>query len=474
MLTRLKVQGFKNLRDVDLRFGFFTCIAGQNGIGKSNLFDAIQFISNLVSMPILNAATLVRGIPGKYAVLSDLFGPPSGDDETSRIRFLVEAVVPRFVKDDYGQDVQVRCTCMEYELVLKLILGTSDQTSGDRIEIESERLSPRKLASVKGAWLFDGHEKVEAFVEGQKTNALIETLSDDTGIPRIWLRSDLTDKDKRAGAPTRVPLTTPRTVLSSVDSAVHASHLGMKRELESWRLLQLEPSALREPDPYNSESQITERGGHLPSALRRIGLSGDVALDVSELIRGVSSVEVIDNDVLQLRTLAVKIRGKRFPASALSDGTLRFLALSILACDPDATGLMCMEEPENGIHPTKISEMIRLVRRLADYQFDEDEIVDLQNNGLRQVIINTHSPLVIQEVAPGDLLFASAVTSSQGSSVEFLPILNTWRHDPSNRYVPPGDVRRFIEGQFAIPSSESKRKRDSLLTAAGLQANLGL
>jgi predicted ATPase len=38
MLTRLKVSGFKNLVDVDIRFGPFTCVAGTNGVGKSNLF----------------------------------------------------------------------------------------------------------------------------------------------------------------------------------------------------------------------------------------------------------------------------------------------------------------------------------------------------------------------------------------------------------------------------------------------------
>jgi AAA15 family ATPase/GTPase len=37
MLTRLEVQGFKNLLDVSIDFGAFTCIAGANGIGKSNV-----------------------------------------------------------------------------------------------------------------------------------------------------------------------------------------------------------------------------------------------------------------------------------------------------------------------------------------------------------------------------------------------------------------------------------------------------
>jgi predicted ATP-binding protein involved in virulence len=56
MLTRLKVSGFKNLVDVDVRFGPFTCIAGPNGVGKSNLFDAIAFLSALAEKPLIDAA----------------------------------------------------------------------------------------------------------------------------------------------------------------------------------------------------------------------------------------------------------------------------------------------------------------------------------------------------------------------------------------------------------------------------------
>ncbi|MEO5331893.1 MAG: AAA family ATPase [Magnetococcus sp. YQC-5] len=60
MLTRLKVTGFKNLVDVDVRFGPFTCIAGANGAGKSNLFDAIQFLSALASKTLNEAALSIR------------------------------------------------------------------------------------------------------------------------------------------------------------------------------------------------------------------------------------------------------------------------------------------------------------------------------------------------------------------------------------------------------------------------------
>jgi AAA15 family ATPase/GTPase len=61
MLTRLEVDGFKNLVGFSADFGPFTCIAGENGIGKSNLFDVIELLSLLADKPLMEAAQHVRG-----------------------------------------------------------------------------------------------------------------------------------------------------------------------------------------------------------------------------------------------------------------------------------------------------------------------------------------------------------------------------------------------------------------------------
>jgi len=61
VLTRLKVDGFKNLDGIDVRLGPFTCVAGPNGVGKSNLFDAIAFLAALADRPLVEAASIVRG-----------------------------------------------------------------------------------------------------------------------------------------------------------------------------------------------------------------------------------------------------------------------------------------------------------------------------------------------------------------------------------------------------------------------------
>ena len=94
MLTRLKINGFKNLHDVDLRFGLFTCIAGANGVGKSNLFDAIEFLSNLASKQIIEAATLVRGTNGLASDARSLFSFDKNNMPLP-IEFVVEAISPK-------------------------------------------------------------------------------------------------------------------------------------------------------------------------------------------------------------------------------------------------------------------------------------------------------------------------------------------------------------------------------------------
>ena len=73
MITRLKIDGFKNLRGIDLRFSEFTCIAGPNGSGKSNLFDAIQFLSLTAEKTILEAALAVRGDGGVLSGYDHIF-----------------------------------------------------------------------------------------------------------------------------------------------------------------------------------------------------------------------------------------------------------------------------------------------------------------------------------------------------------------------------------------------------------------
>ncbi|OLO63631.1 hypothetical protein BKH23_01330 [Actinomyces oris] len=67
MLTRFEVSGFKNLNDVVVEFGPFTCVAGPNAVGKSNLFDAIRFLSGLADSTFTEVCAGVRSVEKGYS-----------------------------------------------------------------------------------------------------------------------------------------------------------------------------------------------------------------------------------------------------------------------------------------------------------------------------------------------------------------------------------------------------------------------
>src|SRR6266496_4673590 len=103
MLTRLKVEGFKNLVGVNVHFGTFTCIAGANGVGKSNLFDAIRFLSLTSNYSLLEAALRVRDEAGHNTDVRGLFHRIGDRSEKEEISFEVEMIVPPLAVDDLGQ-----------------------------------------------------------------------------------------------------------------------------------------------------------------------------------------------------------------------------------------------------------------------------------------------------------------------------------------------------------------------------------
>jgi predicted ATPase len=243
--------------------------------------------------------------------------------------------------------------------------------------------------------------------------------------------------------------------------------------MEAWQLLQLEPSALREPDNVNAPYHLDSNGRHLPATLYHLAYAsnnGDsnraadpdrlycqVANRLSELIDDVGSVRVDRDEKREILTLEVAGRdGTSYPARSLSDGTLRFLALTVMELDPAARGVICLEEPENGIHPERIPAMLEL---LQDIAVDPTDPID-ESNPLRQVIINTHSPSVVLEV-PDDTLLVAGIKEDlhEGRSLRkavFGHLPDTWR-------VKSGDPQHIVAMGKLISYLSPVSSRDSVL-----------
>lgn len=440
MLTRLKVSGFKNLIDVDVRFGPFTCIAGPNGVGKSNLFDAIRFLSKLADRPLMEAALTVRGDEngGRTADVRSLFRR-YGDEYTSEMSFEAEMIVPSEGKDDLGESANATTTFLRYSLILAYRKDENLSSLGS-LEILKEHLTYLKKTHAPKHVLFE-HKLAwrNSAIHGKRGSAYISTEDKDEG------RIIKLHQDGRHGRPlNRLAKNLPRTVLSATNAAESPTALLARREMRSWRLLQLEPSALRRPDEFSAPTKLTSNGLHLAATLYRLssqngsrqadGSNGnsrvcaELANRLAELIDDVYRVSIDRDEKRELLTLNVTGKDRTSHAArALSDGTLRFLALGVLEQDPEVQGILCLEEPENGIHPARIPAMIRLLQDIAT---DVSEPVGF-DNPLRQVIVNTHSPAVVQQVPDDALLVAepkeSICSGKRFNGVRFSCLKNTWR-----------------------------------------------
>lgn len=91
---------------------------------------------------------------------------------------------------------------------------------------------------------------------------------------------------------------------------------------------------------------------------------------------------VPENGKLFLRFTDTK--GNKFGADEVSEGVLYFLALLCIVHQPNPPKLLLLEEPERGIHPRRIREVMDFIFRLAE----EKDI---------QVIMTTHSTQVLDE-----------------------------------------------------------------------------
>ncbi len=459
MITRLQVNGFKNLVEVDLHFGPFTCIAGANGAGKSNLFDAIRFLGALASrQSLMQAAATVRD-NRRAADIRSIFHRV-GELCAKKMTFAVEMIVPESATDELGQSANASLTFLRYEL--ELGLRQDADTGGSTLEILREALLPIKQGEAAKLLPFSHKASTwrKSVVLGVRRGGPFVSTTVKDGKTVIQRHQDSGSKSSQAhhdggsrGRPIPAPAQSLKRTIVSAATAESPTLLCAQREMESWLQLQLEPTALRQPSDLNLPPHLKPNGEGLPATLYRIARTSSspeavyarTANRLAELIKDVRNIAVERDDKLELLTLELTDReGTRHPARSLSDGTLRFLALAVLEMDPGAHGVLCLEEPENGIHPDRIAAMLRL---LQDISMDVDLAVG-PDNPLRQIIINTHSPLVVGECPDDALVLAHSVQcigdGRTFNKVSFQGLSQTWRGKADKNPISRGQLLAYL------------------------------
>ena len=133
--------------------------------------------------------------------------------------------------------------------------------------------------------------------------------------------------------------------------------------------------------------------------------------------------------------------GLEVPSWKVSDGTLRLLALTMMAYMPQLSGLYMIEEPENGIHPGALQDVF-------------DSLASFYE---AQVLLATHSP---EFVAIADVKHLLCFGKTGEGAIDIVPgmqhpYLQDWKHET--------DLGTFFASGISWHDEQPARPKDLLV-----------
>jgi AAA15 family ATPase/GTPase len=132
MITRLEITGFKSFENFSVDLAPFVVVAGVNGAGKSNLFDAIQLLSRLAEMDIRTAFS------GRRGEAYELFAQNTDGSYAQFMEFSVEMLLDRQVRDTWGSEAELSYTRLRYTLSIE---RKNDKRGIERLFVQKESLT---------------------------------------------------------------------------------------------------------------------------------------------------------------------------------------------------------------------------------------------------------------------------------------------------------------------------------------------
>ncbi len=259
--------------------------------------------------------------------------------------------------------------------------------------------------------------------------------------------------DPGRGRPRLFDLRAERSLLTLIDDAeLYGSVCAVQRELASWRFYHFEPEALRAASPVMSRLDMDSDGTGLSGVLDTMQQDGEGSASFErvrrELIHALPEVEDLSVVPTGDRRVLLEITqrgGAKFTGRVVSDGVLRFLALLVLAYVPSPGALVCFEEPENGVHPGRLQFLVEHLRNIAR---------DRRRKWPCQVIVNSHSPYLVDYLEPAEMVVARA---SETGDTRFANVeLDLFKTLPKlKQYIESGEAtlgELWFRGDFdAVP-----------------------
>ncbi|GAA3918363.1 AAA family ATPase [Hymenobacter algoricola] len=349
-LTYLRIKNYRALRDVELRdLTPLTVFIGPNGSGKSTVLDALAFLAEAVSGNLQQAWEKRNRFAGMRT---------RGSEETIQITLTIDGLSPQ--------------GSMTYHVEL------------------DERENKIFLAD---EWVKIGGEGKKIF----KANRL------NTG---EWseITSETEKSDHEVEKNEKYPENGSMLVATTVDLMIGYAFVfnrrlsgiisPLKTFLTSYRYIHLTDDHLKGYSDAGPREKLSANGDNLPNVLYYLHTKHPAALArvTEKLRRWVPQLADVVPEITSDERLLLRFRDAAFtqplPAQYMSEGTMRLAALLTLLYEPNATGLLGLEEPENELHP-------HLLPRLAE------ELVKATET--RQLLVATHSPFLLDALEPAQV-----------------------------------------------------------------------
>ncbi len=364
MITRLAVKNYKALRDISVSLGDFHVLVGPNGSGKSTLLDVFSFLRDCLNLDLREA------VRHRASSLDELtFGGLGGPIEF-HIEFDLAAELP---------------TRKDHRIIYRLRIE-SDSSLGVRVADEALLVSSTPPPDVPSS----SQELLQSPGDDGRAEYLNEaesSLSDGRALRDVYSFG----LDNLALA--KLPPDQKRYPTACAIRALLAKQVS---------LLSFIPASMARPCPALEPDEFLPDGHNLARVAGRLlnpkanghdfdpaKAKADWLYHLSLALPDVSDITWAQRPDDRAEYLRLHYRdGLTVPSWALSEGTLRMLGLMLPAFLPPKPGIHLVEEPENAVHPHALELIVGSLRSIPQ----------------AQVLLTTHSPLVVDLVGKEPLL----------------------------------------------------------------------
>ena len=422
MIRRIQAFNYRCLRHLDISLDRFQLLTGPAGSGKSTLLDALEFLGDLVRE---GPEAAVGKRTGDFRDL--VWGRPEDDQG---FELAVEFDVPDECRQLLPKERDFRV--YRYEVALRV------DERGPRIHSERGILAPAPKLVPAQENLFPDFATTPPTILATARPGASTVLSKPPG-GNDWFYRETSPW--RGWRDTRINLGPRRSALGCLPESPETMPVAtaLKRALETGvRRVCLDVAALNRACPPGApaDASLAADGSNLPWVVKRLREEHRADFDewvghVKTLAPGLEDIRVAEREADRHAYLVLRYANDLdVPSWVESAGTLRLLAMTLLAYLPDKGRIHLVDEPENGVHPPALNAIrdsllsVRGSQVLATTSsmdflrlFEPREVLCFARNtqGATRVVRGSEHPVLADREGPLDM---SVLVAGVGAEID--------------------------------------------------------